>query len=142
MIERQAANLVRERLRRSPAVGLIGPRQCGKTTLARSFPGAYFDLEVEAERHVRLTTNQLNKLVQDAMFQHSPPSVQGRRLRIYFATQDKRSPPTFVFFVNDPKLVHFSYQRYLENRIREVYPFPGTPILMTFRGRQSDRSAG
>lgn len=90
-------------------------------------------LEVEAQRYVRLTTNQLNKLVQDAMFQHSPPSVQGRRLRIYFATQDKRSPPTFVFFVNDPKLVHFGYRRYLENSIRQVCAFKGTPIRLVFR---------
>jgi GTP-binding protein len=90
-------------------------------------------LEVEAERHTRLTTHQLNKLVQDAMFEHSPPTIQGRRLRIYFATQDKSSPPTFVFFVNDPELVHFGYQRYLENQIRQVCAFKGTPIRLSFR---------
>jgi len=90
-------------------------------------------LEVEAERYSRLTTHQLNKLVQDAMFEHSPPTIQGRRLRIYFATQDKSSPPTFIFFVNDPELVHFGYQRYLENQIRKVCAFKGTPIRLSFR---------
>ncbi len=90
-------------------------------------------LEVEAERHVRLTTHELNKLVQDALFRHSPPSIRGRRLKVYFVTQEKKPPPTFVFFVNDPKLVHFSYERYLENRIREAYPFRGTPIRLIFK---------
>jgi GTP-binding protein len=94
-------------------------------------------LQVEAERHARLTTHELNKLVQDAVYSHSPPSVGGRRLRIYFAAQGKGSPPAFLFFVNDPKLVHFGYERYLENRIREAYPFSGTPIRLVFRpGRE------
>jgi GTP-binding protein len=90
-------------------------------------------LQVEAERHARLTTHELNKLVQDAMYSHSPPSVGGRRLSIYFVTQAKGSPPAFIFFVNDPKLVHFGYRRFLENRIREAHPFSGTPIRLIFR---------
>jgi GTP-binding protein len=93
-------------------------------------------LEVEMERHQHLSTAEINKLVQDAMFRHSPPSIRGRRLKIYFATQDKDPPPTFLFFVNDPKLVHFGYRRYLENRIREAYPFSGTPIRLVFRARR------
>ncbi|MBN1641578.1 MAG: ribosome biogenesis GTPase Der [Anaerolineae bacterium] len=90
-------------------------------------------LEVEAARHQRLTTHQLNNLVQDAMYRHSPPSIRGRRLRVYFATQAEGAPPAFVLFVNDPKLVHFGYERYLENQIREIVPFPGTPIKIMFR---------
>jgi GTP-binding protein len=90
-------------------------------------------LQVCAERNVRLTTNELNKLVQDAMFRHSPPSVRGQRLKVYFATQAEGAPPTFVLFVNDPKLVHFGYERYLENQIRQAYPFTGTPIKLLFR---------
>lgn len=90
-------------------------------------------LQVEAERHARLKTHDLNKLVQDAMYSHSPPSVSGRRLKVYFVVQGKGSPPAFMFFVNDPKLVHFGYKRFLENRIREVYPFSGTPIRLIFR---------
>jgi GTP-binding protein len=93
-------------------------------------------LEVEAERHARLSTHQLNQLVQDAMYRHSPPSVRGRRLRVYFATQAEGAPPTFVLFVNDPKLVHFGYERYLENRIREIHPFTGTPIKFLFRAHR------
>jgi len=96
-------------------------------------------LEVEAQRHVRLTTHELNKLVQDAMFQHSPPSIEGRRLRIYFATQDTGSPPTFIFFVNDPRLVHFGYERFLENRIREVCEFKGTPVRLVFKTSRERR---
>ncbi len=90
-------------------------------------------LEIEAERHERLSTHQLNQLIQDAMYRHSPPSVRGRRLRVYFATQAEGAPPTFVLFVNDPKLIHFGYERYLENRIREIHPFTGTPIKFLFR---------
>jgi GTPase len=94
-------------------------------------------LQVEAERHARLTTHELNKLVQDAMYSHSPPSVGGRRLRIYFAVQAQGPPPAFIFFVNDPGLVHFGYERFLENRIREAHPFSGTPIRLIFRpGRE------
>jgi GTP-binding protein len=70
------------------------------------------------------------------MFSHSPPTIQGRRLKIYFATQDKSSPPTFVFFVNDPELVHFGYQRYLENQIRKLFAFEGTPLRLIFKARQ------
>jgi len=93
-------------------------------------------LEVQAERHTRLTTHELNKLIQDALFQHSPPSVRGQRLKVYFATQDKGSPPTFIFFVNDPKLVHFGYERYLENQIRKVCEFKGTPIRLIFKSNR------
>jgi GTP-binding protein len=90
-------------------------------------------LHVAKERDQRLTTHQLNQMVQEAMFRHNPPSVGGRRLRVYFATQTKTPPPTFLFFVNDPKLVHFGFRRYLENRIRELYPFEGTPIQLSFK---------
>jgi GTP-binding protein len=94
-------------------------------------------LQVEAERHVRLSTHQLNKMAQDAVYNHSPPSVVGRRLKIYFVTQDSRLPPTFLFFVNDPKLMHFGYERYLENQIRKLHPFEGTPIRLVFKpGRE------
>ncbi|MBN1583898.1 MAG: ribosome biogenesis GTPase Der [Anaerolineae bacterium] len=92
-------------------------------------------LEVYQERHQRLTTNELNNLVQEAMFRHSPPTIRGQKLKVYFATQAEGSPPTFVFFVNDPKLVHFGYSRYLENKLREVHPFSGTPIKLLFKRR-------
>jgi GTP-binding protein len=91
-------------------------------------------LEVIESRYQRLPTGQLNDVVHQALALHAPPSKRGKRLRIYFVTQPEVAPPHFVFFVNDPRLVHFSYRRYLENTIREVYPFPGTPVRMTFRG--------
>ncbi len=91
-------------------------------------------LQVWKERRYRISTSDLNQLVQDAVARHPPKSRTGRQLRFYYATQPEVDPPTFIFFVNDPELVHFSYQRYLENRIRELYHFTGTPLRMVFRG--------
>lgn len=90
-------------------------------------------LEIYQDRQRRLTTHELNELVQDAMFRHSPPAINGQKLRIYFATQAEGAPPAFVFFVNDPALVHFGYERYLENRLREACSFKGTPIKLLFK---------
>ena len=92
-------------------------------------------LEVHEARFERLPTSELNRLVRDAVARHAPPSKAGKRLRIYYATQAAVDPPVFVFFVNDLRLVHFSYERYLENAIRELYPFPGTPLVLRFRPR-------
>jgi len=92
-------------------------------------------LRVYQERLRRVRTSGLNKLVREAVASHSPPSKRGKRLRFYYATQAEVDPPTFVFFVNDPQLVHFSYRRYLENRLRESFGFEGTPLRMHFRRR-------
>jgi GTP-binding protein len=94
-------------------------------------------VRVREARFHRLSTGELNSLVRDAVAAHAPPSRWGKRLRIYYATQPQVDPPTFVFFVNDVRLLHFSYERYLENRIRERYPFEGTPIRLQFRGHAS-----
>jgi GTPase len=91
-------------------------------------------LRVQEARFLRLSTAELNNLVRDATAEHAPPSKWGKRLRIYYATQAAVDPPLFVFFVNDTRLVHFSYERYLENQIRAQFPFEGTPIRLTFRG--------
>jgi len=93
-------------------------------------------LAVHEARFKRIPTGPLNRVVQDALDRHAPPSKRGKRLKIYFASQPSVDPPTFVFHVNDPKLVHFSYERYLENRLREAYGFPGTPLKLLFRGRK------
>ena len=90
------------------------------------------------QRHQRIPTGQLNEIVQEATVRHAPPSRAGKRLKFYYATQPSVDPPTLVFFVNDRRLVHFSYQRYLENRIRERWGFEGTPIRLIFRGREED----
>lgn len=86
----------------------------------------------------RITTGQLNDLVLDAIRVSEPPSFNGKRLKIMFATQADCTPPTFVFFVNEANLMHFSYKRYLENCIRRAYDFSGTPIKLVIREREED----
>jgi GTP-binding protein len=96
-------------------------------------------LEVYEARFTRIPTSQLNRLMRDAISRHPPPQKGGVRVKFMYATQASIDPPTIVFFVNRPDWVHFSYQRYLENRIREYYPFPGTPVKLVFRKRSEDR---
>jgi len=87
-----------------------------------------------AEQHaMRVPTNVLNDIVADAVALNPPKTDKGRKLRINYITQVSVKPPTFVVFVNDPELMHFSYERYLENRIREAFPFEGTPIRLSVR---------
>ncbi len=93
-------------------------------------------IEVAAARKHRLGTSELNTMIRTAYESVQAPSKNGRQLRIYYATQAEAEPPTFVLFVNDPELIHFSYERFLENRIREYYPFLGTPIRLVFRAAQ------
>ncbi len=88
---------------------------------------------VAEQRAMRISTGQLNSLIQDAMMMKNPPSDKGRKLKIYYVAQIGVKPPLFSFQVNDRKLMHFSYSRYLENRIREVYGFMGSPISFVFR---------
>lgn len=86
-------------------------------------------------RSFRISTSALNDLVRAAVSKHQPPSKGTKRLKIYFASQVAIDPPLILFHVNDTRLVHFTYRRYLENQIREVYPFEGTPIRLSFRPR-------
>lgn len=95
--------------------------------------------EVHESRQKRIPTGELNRMMRDAVMRHAPPQKGGVRLKFFYATQAETVPPTFVFFVNKPELVHFSYQRYLENYIREVEPFTGTPIRLRFRARSEER---
>jgi GTP-binding protein len=90
---------------------------------------------VQEARFLRIPTGELNRLVQDALARHAPPSKRGKRLKIYYVSQPGVDPPTFVFHVNDPDLVHFSYERYLENRLRDSHDFSGTPLRLIFRRR-------
>jgi GTP-binding protein len=96
-------------------------------------------IRVQEERFRRIPTGQLNRVLQKAMDSHAPPTRRGKRLKIFFVTQVRTDPPTFLFHVNDPKLVHFSYARYLENCIRDDYGFLGTPLRLSFRPRTADR---
>lgn len=91
--------------------------------------------EVATNHARRISTGELNNLVREAYALNPPPSDKGRRLKIFYATQVHSSPPGFVFFVNDRELLHFSYKRYLENRLRETYNYEGTPIRLYFRNK-------
>src|SRR5512143_824027 len=93
-------------------------------------------LRVQEERLARLTTSKLNQVIQNAQDLHAHPSKAGRALRMYYGTQVRSDPPTFMIYVNDPSLMHFSYVRYLENKIREEYGFLGTPIRIVTKGRR------
>ncbi len=96
---------------------------------------------VAEERYRRVPTGELNRLVTDAVRAHPPAHVRNRLPKILYATQVAVAPPTFVIFCNDPSLIHFSYKRYLENRIRDEYGFLGTPIRLIFRQRASVEAA-
>ncbi len=86
----------------------------------------------------RVTTGTLNDVLADAQLTMQPPAVNGRRLKIYYATQQSVCPPHFVFFVNSEELMHFSYQRYLENQLRKAFGFEGTPIKFTLREKKRE----
>ncbi|MBN2501763.1 MAG: ribosome biogenesis GTPase Der [Anaerolineales bacterium] len=92
-------------------------------------------LQVQEERVLRLPTSQVNRILRAAQERHPAPSRAGKHLKIYYGSQVRSEPPTFLIHVNDPKLVHFTYKRYLENRFREAYSFLGTPIRLVFRAR-------
>ena len=96
------------------------------------------DVYTQASR--RITTGLLNDILQDAQAALQPPATSGRRLRIYYATQQGTNPPTFVLFINDKELMHFSYERYLENRFRQSFGFEGTPLKFILREKGSDES--
>ncbi len=95
-------------------------------------------LAVAEERRKRIPTAQLNKLVKEATTAHPPPSKPGKWVKFLYATQADTNPPTFVFFVNDAEGIHFSYKRYLENKLREAFGFEGTPVQLIFRTRHAD----
>lgn len=92
-------------------------------------------LRVGRQHAAEVATAQVNALVDDAQAVTPPPAERGKRLKIYYCTQGGTRPPTFLFFVNDPRLVHFSYRRYLENRLRQAFGFEGTPIVLIFKRR-------
>jgi GTP-binding protein len=95
---------------------------------------------VHNQANTRISTGMLNDLLNEATTRVQPPSDKGRRLKIYYMTQVSVAPPTFVFFCNNAELFHFSYQRYLENCLRETFGFRGTPIkiIVKMKGDGSD----
>ena len=93
-------------------------------------------LRVQEERLARLTTSKINEVIHKAQDAHPHPSHAGRQLKMYYGTQVRSDPPTFMIYVNDPKLMHFTYLRYLENQIRAEYGFLGTPIRLVTKSRR------
>lgn len=93
-------------------------------------------LQVQEERLVHISTGVLNRILMKAQDMHSPSSKTGRLLRIYYGTQVRADPPTFMLYVNEPELMHFTYQRFLENQVRKTYPFSGTPIRFVLKKRK------
>ncbi len=87
----------------------------------------------------RITTGTLNEIIQKAILSQEPPIKKGKKLKIMYATQAETNPPTFVIFVNDATLVHFSYERFLENRLRDAVNFEGTPIKLVFKNRKEEK---
>ncbi|CAH0415848.1 ribosome biogenesis GTPase Der [Periweissella fabaria] len=92
--------------------------------------------QVNENHKKRITSSVLNEVILDAVATTPTPTVHGKRLRIYYGTQVAVQPPTFVVFVNDPELMHFSYQRFLENQIRKAFDFTGTPVHLIIRERK------
>jgi GTP-binding protein len=94
-------------------------------------------VDIWAERRKRVPTAELNRMLMSATERTPPPPVRGKRPKLFYATQAAIAPPTFVFFASDASAVHFSYRRYLENRLREIFGFHGTPVRLVFRDRAS-----
>ena len=100
-------------------------------------PKLFETIDAVIQNHaLRIATGVLNEIVSEAVAMQQPPSDKGKRLKIYYVTQVAVKPPTFVVFVNDKELMHFSYTRYLENRIRDTFGFRGTPLKFIIRERK------
>ena len=124
---------VRETLSFMPYAELLFISAVTGQRLAKLFE--LIDVIIE-NRAMRIQTGVLNEIITEAVAMQQPPSDRGRRLKIYYVTQVSVKPPTFVVFVNDKELMHFSYTRYLENKIREAFGFRGTPLLFIIRERK------
>ena len=94
--------------------------------------------EVYEHASYRVPTGLLNDVLSDAMSVNEPPNYNGKKLRVYYATQASANPPTFILFVNDEKIMHFSYKRYLENCLRKAFDFSGTPIRIRIRNKEKE----
>jgi len=121
---------IQQRLKFFPGVPILFVSALTGTGVDLVLPAAK---KVFEDRQKRLSTALLNDEIGRILAAHSPPSVRGRQLKVSYVTQAEVSPPTFVFFVNDPSLLHFSYRRYLENSIRSIFGFSGIPLKLIFK---------
>jgi GTP-binding protein len=100
----------------------------------------YDMIDMVSENHaLRVATGVLNEIMTQAVVMQQPPSDKGKILKLFYITQASVKPPTFVIFVNDKNLMHFSYTRYIENQIREAFGFRGTPLRFIIRERKEDK---
>jgi len=127
---------IRQRTRFMPYIDILYLSAKTGFGIEKILPAAQ---RVYNERHRRPSTSALNRMLMQAVTDHLPPKKGIKKLRLYRALQIGVNPPSFVFWVNDPTLVHFSYQRFLENRLRQSFGFKGTPIRLTFK-RKGDKS--
>ena len=95
----------------------------------------HIDVIIE-NQNMRISTGVLNEILTEAVAMQQPPTDRGRRLKIFYMTQVAVKPPTFVLFVNDKELMHYSYTRYIENRVRDAFGFKGTPLKFIVRERK------
>ncbi len=95
--------------------------------------------EIYSFRNLRISTGVLNDILTEAVLMNQPATVKGKRLKIFYGTQVAVNPPKFLIFVNDKEIVHFSYERYIENKIREAFEYNGTPIVIEFRNRSEKK---
>ncbi|MBE0480322.1 MAG: ribosome biogenesis GTPase Der [Dehalococcoidia bacterium] len=126
----ESAEQIRTSLRFFPGTPVLFVSALLKQGTRRVLPAA---LKIAHEREKRIATAQLNQTINRILSSRPPPSLRGRQLKVSYVTQAEAAPPTFIFFVNDPTLVHFSYQRYLENQLREAFGFGGIPIKIVFK---------
>jgi len=132
----QFTNKIRERLSYMPYAEVIF--LSAKT--GQRLPKLYEVIDIVSENHsMRVATGVLNEIMSEAVALQQPPSDKGKRLRLYYITQVSVKPPTFVIFVNDKELMHFSYTRYIENKIRDAFGFKGTPLKFIIRERKESK---
>src|SRR5579864_6404659 len=129
--------VLRSAFKFAPFAPLVTVSALTKEGIGNVIPAA---LEVVGQRRIKMAPNELNRLLREAFLEHPPPSYKGRRLKLGYATQAGTEAPTIVLFVNDTGLLHFSYRRYLENRIRERFGLAGNPIKLVLRSDDGKRS--
>ena len=127
--------LIKNRLKFAPYASVLFISARLGQGLEKILPQA---IKVQRERGKRIATPEVNSMLREALLEHQPPRKGSRQLKLFYATQADVKPPTFVFFVNDPRLVHFSYERFLENRLRAAFGFEGTPIRLVFKPRREE----
>jgi GTPase len=124
--------LVKQRLKFAPWAQVVFVSALARTGMDELLRAV---IQAGDTRALRVSTPRLNQIIRRALVAHVPATVRGKKLNVLYVTQAERKPPTFVFFVNDPTIVHFTYKRYLENVIRDNFDLRGTPIRLIFRGR-------